>query len=184
MTKHQLVRRKTERFINVFSGPNINNGTPSSQSRLCWEQYIRNIDFRVLWKRSSAPWVYGWYALDLPWCTPNLAIVCENRFEQKFTPRSDCNSTGYPKIVKNLCRASIIFRVLIFLNAIASTYRVEAHILVNKYSLPDLVLGKGPTQSITMRAKGSPNAGIGLRWALSGFWFGLPTIWHTWHDWQ
>ena len=56
-----------------------------------------------------------------------------------------------------------MLRVLIFLNAIASTYRVEAHIMVNNYSLPDLVLGKGPTHSITMRAKASPNAGIGLR---------------------
>ena len=184
MTKHQLIRRKTKSSLTFSLAANITNGTPSSQSRSCWEQYARNIDFRVWWKRSSAPWVCGWYGLDLTWCTPSLAIVCENRFEQKFTPRSDCNSTGNPKIVKNLCKASIMLRVLIFLNPIASTYRVEAHIMVNKYSLPDLVLGKWPTQSITIRAKGSPNAGIGLRWALAGFWFGLPTIWHTWHDWQ
>ena len=30
----------------------------------------------------------------------------------------------------------------------ASGKRVEAHIIVRRYSLPDLLLGKGPTQSI------------------------------------
>jgi hypothetical protein len=51
----------------------------------------------------------------------------------------------------------------IFLNGIASGNLVDAHIMVNRYWLPDLVLGKGPTQSTIILLNGSSNAGIGCR---------------------
>ena len=41
------------------------------------------------------------------------------------------------------------------LRGIASGKRVELHIIVNKYSFCDLVLGNGPTQLIIMSEKGS-----------------------------
>ena len=52
--------------------------------------------------------------------------------------------------MKNLTKAFAMVFVLIFLKGIASGKRVEAHILVKMYSFPDLVFGKGPTQSIMM----------------------------------
>ena len=48
-----------------------------------------------------------------------------------------------------------------FLKGIASGKRVEVHIIVKRYSFPDLVRGKGPTQSISILLKGSAKAGIG-----------------------
>ena len=48
-----------------------------------------------------------------------------------------------------------------FLKGIASGKRVEVHIIVKRYSFPDLVQGKGPTQSISILQKGSSKAGIG-----------------------
>ena len=50
--------------------------------------------------------------------------------------------------MKNLTKAFTMVFVLIFLKGIGSGKRVEAHIIVKKYSLPDLVFGNGPTQSI------------------------------------
>ena len=38
--------------------------------------------------------------------------------------------------------------------------------MVKRYSLPDLVFGNGPTQSIMILLKGSSNAGIGCHPAL------------------
>jgi hypothetical protein len=58
---------------------------------------------------------------------------------------------------------------LIFLSGIASGNLVDAHIMVNRYWLPDFVLGKGSTQSTIILLKGSSNAGIGCRWALGIF---------------
>ena len=52
-----------------------------------------------------------------------------------------------------------------FLRGIAYGNRIAEHIMVNKYTLPDLVLGKGPTQSINILLNGSPNAGIGYNGA-------------------
>jgi hypothetical protein len=50
---------------------------------------------------------------------------------------------------------------LIFLRGIASGNLVEVHMIVSKYWFPTLVLGKGPTQSINARLKGSSKAGMG-----------------------
>ena len=44
--------------------------------------------------------------------------------------------------------------VFIFLSGIALGKRVEAHIIVKRYSLPDLGLGRGPTQAIIILLKG------------------------------
>ena len=63
--------------------------------------------------------------------------------------------------MKNLTEALKMVFVLIFLKGIASGNRVEAHKIDKRYSLPDLVFGKGPTQSIMILVKGSSNAGIG-----------------------
>ena len=41
--------------------------------------------------------------------------------------------------------------------------------MVNRYWLPDLVLGKGPTQSTIILLKGSLNAGIGCRGGFGNF---------------
>ena len=48
-----------------------------------------------------------------------------------------------------------------FLKEIASGKGVEVHIIVKRYSFPDLVRGKGPTQSTNILLKGSSKAGIG-----------------------
>ena len=56
--------------------------------------------------------------------------------------------------MKNFTRALTMFLLLIFLSGMASGKRVEAHIIVRRYSSPDLVLGKGPTQSIIILLKG------------------------------
>ena len=50
--------------------------------------------------------------------------------------------------MKNFTSALTIVLALIFLSGIASGKRVEAHIMVRRYSQPFFVLGKGPTQSI------------------------------------
>ena len=77
--------------------------------------------------------------------------------------------------MKNWIRAFTIVFVLIFLKGIASGKRVEAHIIVKRYSFPDLVFGNGPTESIMILLKGSLNAGIGCNPALGTTWLGLPT---------
>ena len=56
-----------------------------------------------------------------------------------------------------------MFLVLIFLSEKASGKRVETHIIVRRFSWPDLVLGKGPTQSIIILLNGSPKAGMGCK---------------------
>ena len=65
--------------------------------------------------------------------------------------------------MKNFTKALTMFLVLTFLSGMASGKRVEAHIIVRRYSWPDLVLGKGPTQSIIILLKGSSKAGIGCK---------------------
>ena len=55
--------------------------------------------------------------------------------------------------MKNFTKALTIFFVLMFLNGMSSGKRVEAHIIVRRYSWPDLVLGKGPKQSIIILLK-------------------------------
>ena len=77
--------------------------------------------------------------------------------------------------MKNLTKALTMVLVLIFLKGIASGKRVEAHIIVKRYSLPDLVFGNGSTQSIMILLKGSSNAGFGCEPALGMTWLGLPT---------
>jgi hypothetical protein len=94
----------------------------------------------------------------------------------KFVPWSDWTDLGNPKMVKNLVRAFTIVLALIFLKGIASGNLVPAHIIVNKYSFPDFVLGKGPTQSTRILLNGSSNAGIGFKGALGGDWLDFPTI--------
>ncbi len=54
---------------------------------------------------------------------------------------------------------------VIFRNGITSGNRVATHIIVKIYCEPNLVFGRGPTQSIRMRSNGSPTAGIGQRGA-------------------
>ena len=56
-----------------------------------------------------------------------------------------------------------------FLSGTASGNRVLVHIIVNRNWFPDLVLGSGPTQSISTLLNGSPTAGIGLSGAECGF---------------
>ncbi len=68
-------------------------------------------------------------------------------------------------------------------NAIASGKRVDVHIIVRMYSCPDFDLGRGPTQSINKRSKGSLMTGIGRKGATGSFWLGLPAIWQKVHDW-
>ena len=65
--------------------------------------------------------------------------------------------------MKNFTKALTIFFVLIFRSGMASGKRVEAHIIVRRYALPDFVLGKGPTQSIIILLKGSSKAGMGCK---------------------
>ena len=77
--------------------------------------------------------------------------------------------------MKKLFKVFMMVLVLIFLKGIASGKRVEAHIIVKRYSLPDLVYGNGPTQSIMILLKGSSNAGIGCNPGLGMTWLGLPT---------
>ena len=77
--------------------------------------------------------------------------------------------------MKNLTKVFTMVFVLIFLRGIASGKRVKAHIIVKRYSLPDLVFGKEPTQSTMILLKGSSNAGMGCNPALGMTWLGLPT---------
>ena len=72
--------------------------------------------------------------------------------------------------MKNFTKALTIFFVLIFLSGMASGKHVEAHIIVRRYSWPDLVLGKGPTESIIILLKGSSKAGIGCKVAFGIVW--------------
>ncbi len=50
-------------------------------------------------------------------------------------------------------------------NGMASGNLVAEHIIVNKYTCPDLVLGNGPTQSITSFSNGSFSKGTGFKCA-------------------
>ena len=61
--------------------------------------------------------------------------------------------------MKNFTRALTIVLVLIFLSGMTSRKRVQAHVIVKRYSQPDLALGKEPTRSIIILLKGSTNAG-------------------------
>ena len=70
----------------------------------------------------------------------------------------------------NLTKALTMVYVLIFLKGIASGKRIEAHIIVKRYSLPDLVFGNGPTQTIMILLKGSSNAGMGFNPSLDMIW--------------
>jgi hypothetical protein len=70
---------------------------------------------------------------------------------------------GKAKLSKKIIKAFTIVLVLIFLKGIAFGNLVDAHIMVNKYWLPDLVLSKGPTQSTIILLNGSSNAGIGYK---------------------
>ena len=63
---------------------------------------------------------------------------------------------------------------LMFRRGTASGNRVAAHMMVNKYWLPDLDLGNGPTQSMITLEKGSPIAGMGCNGATGGFNWLLP----------
>ena len=71
--------------------------------------------------------------------------------------------------MKNFTNAFIMVGALIFLSGMASGKRVDAHIIVNRYELPALVVGRGPTQSMMIRLNGSSKAGIGKRgaWGIS-----------------
>ena len=67
--------------------------------------------------------------------------------------------------------------VLIFRSGImASGKRVQAYIIVRRYSQPDLVLGRGPTQSMVILLKESSKAETGCKCAFEIVWLGFPTI--------
>ncbi len=99
----------------------------------------------------------------------------------KLEPWSDWIDFGNPTWEKKLIRHFTTFFALIFLRGIASGNLVEEHIIVSKYSLPDLVLGNGPTQSTITWLQGSWKAGVGYKGGLGIIWLGLPTIWQVWH---
>lgn len=77
---------------------------------------------------------------------------------------------------KNRVKALTTDRAVMLPSGIASGKRVTAHIIVKIYRFPLLVLGSGPTQSIMMRANGSPIAGIGYRGAGGIVWLDSPAI--------
>lgn len=56
----------------------------------------------------------------------------------------------------------------------ASGNLVEAHMIVNKNWLPDLVFGKGPTQLTITLSNGSPIMGIGQSGTGRTTWLGFP----------
>ena len=178
---------------------------PSSQSFSVSAQYDLIIFFSVWWNLSRAPWLSGWLDDDLNKSeTPIfLSVVCSLFPKTIFlTFIILSNAQLMHDLLKNSqheiwaliwlnrlweaykCeknfRALTMFLVLIFLNGIASGKRVEAHIIVRRYSWPDLVLGKGPTQSIITLLKGSPKAGKDCKWAFGIVWLGFPTIWQVW----
>ena len=82
---------------------------------------------------------------------------------------------GNPTKVKNLISAFMTVGALICLTGTASGNLVVTHIIVKRYWLPDLVFGRGPTQSINTLLKGSSMAGMGFSGALFSFWLGFPT---------
>ena len=67
---------------------------------------------------------------------------------------------------------------------IASGNLVTVYIIVNRLVFPDLVLGKGPTQSTSIQLNCSSTGGIGFSRATGGFWLGFPTIWQVWQPLQ
>lgn len=69
---------------------------------------------------------------------------------------------GRPNAGKNLVKALAKVSAFISLRGMASGNLVDAHIMVNRYWLPDLVLGRGLTQSIIILLDDSSKAGIGL----------------------
>ena len=66
-----------------------------------------------------------------------------------------------------------------FLKGNASGKRVALHITVKRNLFPDLVFGKGPTQSIMSLENGSSVTCIDLKGAFPGPWLGFPIIWHV-----
>ena len=79
----------------------------------------------------------------------------------KLEPGSDWIDIGRPKSEKNLVKALTMDLVLIFLRGMASGNRVQAQMIVNRYWLAVLILGRGPTQSMIILLNGSSKAGIG-----------------------
>lgn len=82
-------------------------------------------------------------------------------------------------MVKNFVKTLTTAQDVILQSGIASGYLVAEHIIVNKNGLPDLVFGKGPTQSTITCSKGSPMTGIGIKGAGGITWFGFPAYWQT-----
>ena len=70
----------------------------------------------------------------------------------RLTDRPDMTLDVYRGRKTTIQQFTIVF-VLIFLKGIASGKRVEAHIIVKRYSLQDMVFGNGPTQSIMILLK-------------------------------
>ena len=99
----------------------------------------------------------------------------------KLDAWSDWSSFARPYLVKNWIRASTTFLAVILLKETASENRVDTSMMINRNWKPDLVLGKGPTQSTKTLLYGSSKVGIGIRGAGLTAGCGFPTIWHTWH---
>ena len=94
----------------------------------------------------------------------------EELTQEKLLPLSDWIILGIPNLLNMSTSLGIILLALQLDMGIASAYRVAVHISVNKYSLPPLVRGKGPTTSTTTLSKGSPTILIGCKGALTGAW--------------
>ena len=88
-------------------------------------------------------------------------------FPMKLLPVSVW-SFGTPNLLNMSISLGISLLALQLDMGTASAYRVAAYIKVNKYSLPDLVRGNGPTIYITILLKGSLITGMGCNGALTG----------------
>lgn len=159
----------------VVSGmANSSNGRPSSHSLLDSTQYLRSIDFSIWWNLFSAPWLSGWYTLEI-WCfTNNSDIICAKTLDIKIDPWSVWIRFGNPKVEKNLIKAFTSVLALNVHNEAASGTHLAAHIMVTRYWWPAIVLGKGPTQSIMKCSNSSPSTGIRCVGARGITWFGFP----------
>ena len=103
----------------------------------------------------------------------------ESRLKICALIRLNDGSFRSPKVEKNLVSALRTWLAVIWRNGTASGNLVAAHMIVNKYWLPDFDLGRGPTQSTMTRSKGSVT-GIGCNGAGGIVWLGFPVTWQMW----
>ena len=168
----------------------VNNSKwmPSSQCFSVSKQYDHITFYSVWWNPSRGTLTFrmvGWrFILSLRTVMPNSCMTCWKIPDMKFEPWSDWTDFGRPTNVKNFTRALTMFLVLIFLSGMAFEKRVEAHFIVSRYSWPDLVLGKVPTQSKNILLKGLSKVSMGCKWAFGIVWLAFPIVWQVWQDLQ